>query len=349
MRRPTTTLSIDAGDRLELLMVSAAVTVLCIRFFLAATGYPQIGGDGLHIAHLLWGGLAMLVAIVLAIGWLGRQTLSAAALIGGIGFGFFIDEIGKFVTSDNDYFFAPAIALIYLIFVILALVLRGVRSRLQRPVAAVPNALALMADASVEGLDRPTRDHILQLLDGAPADLRVASELRALVARLPVLEERELGPYQRLRGALARRYAAICGTRWFERAVIAGAVVYVLLGIPDVTEAIFSGSPEGLLHDILDTDLAAFASAIVFLLLSFGVWRVVRGRRVAGFRTMRLSVLISILVLHPLEFWDNQLAALPSLVLSLLLYGALRYMIFREEELEAERGERRAEGVPAAV
>ncbi len=38
---------------------------------------PELGGHGLHIAHLLWGG-------------------------------FFIDELGKFITQDNDYFFKPA-------------------------------------------------------------------------------------------------------------------------------------------------------------------------------------------------------------------------------------------------
>ena len=45
-----------------------------------------------------------------------------AAIIAGLGFGTFIDEIGKFVTADNDYFFRPAVSLIYVVLVIVFLV-----------------------------------------------------------------------------------------------------------------------------------------------------------------------------------------------------------------------------------
>jgi hypothetical protein len=32
-----------------------------------------------------------------------------AAFAGGVGFGFFVDEVGKFISEDVNYFFEPAV------------------------------------------------------------------------------------------------------------------------------------------------------------------------------------------------------------------------------------------------
>lgn len=76
---------------LELFLVASVSSVLVIRFALALSGYPQVGGRELHIAHLLWGGLFMLVALVLLLTFLGRRIRILAVLLGGIGFGTFVD------------------------------------------------------------------------------------------------------------------------------------------------------------------------------------------------------------------------------------------------------------------
>src|SRR5215467_702384 len=98
----------DLGPLSEIFFVSGVVALLLTRFYLALTGFPQLGGAGLHIAHLLWGGLLMLVALVLLLAFVGRSMQRTAALLGGVGFGLLIDEVGKFLTSSNDYFFQPA-------------------------------------------------------------------------------------------------------------------------------------------------------------------------------------------------------------------------------------------------
>ena len=52
---------------LETFFIASVTSILVICTFLASTGYPQLGGHGLHIAHLLWGGLLMLIALVLSL------------------------------------------------------------------------------------------------------------------------------------------------------------------------------------------------------------------------------------------------------------------------------------------
>ena len=120
---------ISAANYIEYFLVSAISAVLLIRLFLELTGYPQVGGDSLHIAHMLWGGLLMLVSIIFLLSFMGRAVENISAIIGGIGFGTFIDEIGKFLTKDNDYFFQPSVALMYLIFITIYLVARAFQRR----------------------------------------------------------------------------------------------------------------------------------------------------------------------------------------------------------------------------
>ena len=94
-------------------LVAFVVTVIATRVFLELTGYPQVGNDVLHFAHALWGGLLLIVAVFLPLGYANRWAIQASALLGGIGIGLFIDEVGKFITQTNDYFFPPALSIIY--------------------------------------------------------------------------------------------------------------------------------------------------------------------------------------------------------------------------------------------
>jgi hypothetical protein len=62
----------DFGWLLEAFLIAAISTILVIRTQLWLTNYPQLGGGGLHIAHLLYGGIFMVIAIGLLLTLLGR-------------------------------------------------------------------------------------------------------------------------------------------------------------------------------------------------------------------------------------------------------------------------------------
>jgi hypothetical protein len=76
----------------------------------------------LHIAHLLWGGLALVVAALLMLVYASPSVNRIGAILAGLGIGLFIDEVGKFITSDNNYFFRAAAPIIYVCFLAVALV-----------------------------------------------------------------------------------------------------------------------------------------------------------------------------------------------------------------------------------
>ncbi len=120
IRRPVR--RIEADDDILLMLLSFATSVVITRVFLQLTGFPKIGGDsGLHIAHLLWGGLLLFIATLLPMIYANQWVYPFMAILAGAGVGLFIDEVGKFITATNDYFYPAAAPLIYGFFLITVL------------------------------------------------------------------------------------------------------------------------------------------------------------------------------------------------------------------------------------
>ena len=112
----------EASELVLTVMIWAVASLLSARLYLSLMDWPQIGKGDWHVAHALLGGLIMVAGMIVELaveGWSKK-----AAGIFGFGLGWFIDEIGKFLSRDNDYFFRPAVMLIYLFFVIIFLIYR---------------------------------------------------------------------------------------------------------------------------------------------------------------------------------------------------------------------------------
>ena len=96
----------------------------------------------------------------------GSKAKFWASLIGGIGFGLFIDEVGKFLTKDVNYFFKPAIAIIYGVLITAYVVgrevlrrikLTGPRTRALVAIGIADNELGQLTAARRDTLRRAAR------------------------------------------------------------------------------------------------------------------------------------------------------------------------------------------------
>ncbi len=132
-------------------LLSFAASVSFTRLFLQLTGYPQIGSGDLHIAHLLWGGLLLFIATLLPLIYANRWVLTVTAIMSGVGVGLFIDEVGKFITRTNNYFFPAAAPIIYAFFLITVLLY----TRIKRKGSEDPRTeMYIIIDELEEVLDR---------------------------------------------------------------------------------------------------------------------------------------------------------------------------------------------------
>lgn len=322
---------VDATNQFEIFFVSAIATILLVRGILAATGWPQLGGGKIHFAHLLWGGLDMLIAIILFLALEGRLWNILGALAGGIGFGLFIDELGKFITSDNDYFFQPVIAIIYVIFVGLFFLFRwlgGIKHL--SPQTALVNAFDYAKEAVLRDMDEGERAEALYLLSQADQADPVVVSLGEMLRALDALAKPKASPFAKVKSWLAGSYARLVSHRWFRRLVVGWFLFLSLVGL--VGGLRVDLDPSNITFAEAGLTVSGFVSGVLVVI------GIVRGRhsRLTAYRWFERAVLVSILVGEFFQFYANQLSAIVSLLVLLLTVITIRYMIGAERRKLAE-------------
>ncbi|HTB48654.1 MAG TPA: hypothetical protein VK712_01080 [Verrucomicrobiae bacterium] len=337
MKRQLFYRNVNARDNLEIFLVSAISSLLLLRFFLYEAGYPQVGGGSLHIAHMLYGGLLMLVAITLNLAFLGERVRRWSALLGGIGFGVFIDELGKFLTKDNNYFFRPTIGLIYAIFMILYLLFNFLSrdGRLTKREYEL-NALAQLEEAVLQDLDSVEKRRIAQLLAKADQQSPVTRELKQLLARLDTVPASKPNWLQGWLATADKRYARFWHGRSTRRLVgavfVAQAAVFLIVtlgtvfGNFDDLRSIFQAHDSYADKLIIGQLITSVASGIFAVLGAVKIF----SSRLQAFELFRRAVLINLLLTEFFVFSRIQFRAMPGFLVNLVLLVALRYAINEE-------------------
>ncbi|HET7498646.1 MAG TPA: hypothetical protein VFM00_10125 [Candidatus Eisenbacteria bacterium] len=346
-RLPLVVRDAEAGRNAERFFVAAIATLLGLRALLAATGYPQIGGRHLHIAHMLWGGLVLTAALLLVLVSIGRRTRPAAAFLGGVGFGLFIDELGKFLTRDSDYFYRPAISIIYFVFLTLFLGMRALLARRQLTEdECLANAITLIKDMALEDLDPDEKAQAATLLGRCdPQDARVIA-VRGFLDRLNTVPAPPPGLLERARHRLQPRVERILTQPRFPRAL---AGILFALAVSGLAWAFstarglpMTGRPAAQTH--LDIGFASWgeiaSNGIACVLMMAGIVRLF-GNRNAAYRLFRRSVRVTVFVTQFFVFYHAQMAGVVWLGLNVVALGVLDYLIAREEKAPAVLAARR--------
>jgi hypothetical protein len=327
-----------------------AITVIAVRWSLAVTGYPRLAGGELHIAHVLWGGLFLFGAALSPLLFANRWALETSAVLAGIGVGLFIDEVGKFITQANDYFFPPAAPIIYAVFLLTLLLYLRVRQEPARTVRydlyaaldSLPHVLDHDLDARrhAELRDRLShaRDHAqdrkLALLAGAL--LEVVESEYVEVARRP--RSRWERWTDRLR-ALEARWLTLGRMRFLFGAVLlamgAGAFVELLVllwtailpqGLERAVQIIARGAeaPGGTRLFLLFSRFVL--AGVVGMLLVLGATLLFLRHVRAGIACGYFGLLLSLTTLNLLVFYFDQFGAVGGVVLDFaVLLGLVHY------------------------
>jgi hypothetical protein len=331
--------NIRADNNLELFLISAISSLLLVRFYLYLSGFPQVGNGTLHIAHMLWGGILMLVAIVMMLSFLGARVQRFSALLGGIGFGVFIDELGKFITRENNYFFRPTIGLIYAIFIILYLVFNFLgRNEKLSPREYELNALAQFEEAVLQDLDAAEKQRIRELLQAGDRRSAAVKRLEALLQELETIPPRKPGSIRRFWAYLDRKYAKLVSARRTNKIIGFTFILEAALFIIAILSTLIANfnSATDLLHirDYSDFLLVGqLASSLVAgFFVVVGALRLASSR-LEAFEMFRRATLVNIFLTEFFIFSRVQFGAIPGLIANLILLAALHYSIEAEKRV----------------
>jgi len=353
MFRHRTPVKRAGAERYQLItLISFAASVVLTRLYLELTGFPQIGNGVLHIAHVLWGGLLLFIAALLPTLIANRWVYKLSALLSGIGVGLFIDEVGKFITRNNDYFFPFAAPIIYAVFMITVTIYLQVRRPSKHDSRAeLYHALDEIMELIENDLDETERAELEARLRLVIAEASYPEHARLAEALLAVIDSdtlevvnHEPNWIQRLWAqfeTIEKRIFTETRYRWLLVIGLSVAGIGLLIEVivyastliaPDFVHQLVVTllgdsrvkGPESLLWFVILIVLSGLVGA---MLLSGGALMFI-GRKRVGSEISYLGVIVELTTVCLLLFYFNQFAALGTTLWAFpLLFGLMRYRL----------------------
>ncbi len=278
----------------------------------------------------------MVAALILTMAFLGSRVQKLASVVGGVGFGLFIDELGKFITHDNDYFFQPTVAMIYLIFIILFLVFRSLSNR-QRHFSKeehMLNSLSLLEEAVINELDRPELKRVLAHLQQSDPEHPLVNPLKSTLEKIGAQKAAEPSFIRLWLRQIERRYQKVVSTTWGIRLIdtvfASKAAIFLIKAVVDAQRWYTQTPFEG----IAVLSVLQFTSSLVSTGFVIAGIMVIRRSRMRAYELFTKSLLIDIFVVQFFSFYREEFNALPGLLLSVVLYITLRFLVRQERHVQ---------------
>ena len=347
-----------ASGYILLMLLAFGLSVVLTRLYLAVADYPQLGGGVFHIAHALWGGLLLVVAPVLLLMYVNRWIFSLSALLAGVGVGLFIDEVGKFITTQNDYFFPLAAPIIYVAFLLTVFVYLYARRRRSSGARAEMYDILIdiqeILDNDLEVEERADLVGRLQAITRQTDRPDLVALARALVAFIEsgavnIVPDRPTWlDRAKLRGvAFEQRWMPPTRMRLLTITLVALMALLSLVRITGLGWTLYgAGETTGIIAWLTYANRppvqggtaynAYFAmgalEVVTFCLLMAGLILFLAGRSRQGARLALFALVITLTVNNVLSFYFNQFSVVAnSVVLLLVLLLVARYLAKTEE------------------
>lgn len=320
-------------------MISALVSLLITRFILQLLGWPTLSFGVWHIAHANWGGALMVMGSMLMLTFHGEKIKKTAAIISGAGWGLFIDEVGKYITKSNDYWFQPAIIIIYVSFILLYLVYRHLENNQPKDTKTLLySVINKLDDVAENNLDEREKKEILIKLDKVIKNEKnedrknLAKNLQIFIKNQPAKKIERNSWWQQL---VARTgyysYNKILKTRLVKYGLAVYAGFWAINKIQETVRILANPQKLQLIQkfnqsydliyksDIYMLILKIVSDSIVAVLFIVGIFFIATRKKFKGLKFFQMGLIVSIFLSSVFKLYFEQFSEVWVIVASIVL------------------------------
>lgn len=336
----------NAADLILVLMISALVTLLVTRFFLQLLNWPTISFGVWHIAHANWGGMLMVIGSILMLVFHGEKIRKTAAIISGLGWGLFIDEVGKYITKNNNYWFQPAIIIIYISFIILYLIYRYLENNQPQDTKTILYAaIAKLEDVAENDLDENEKRETVKKLEKVikkEKDLNIknlASQLKLFFEKQEIKKINEKSWWRILMVKTGYySYNKFFKTRLVTYGLTIYACVWAIDKIQETIRILINPQKMQMLqkfnsgYDLISkSDFYMMVGKIFFdsvtaVFFVMGIFFIVTKRKFKGLRFFQMGLIVGIFLSSVFKLYFEQFSEVWILATSIILFFVISKM-----------------------